>query len=358
MTKSTIGPAQPPASGTPAAADHAPADAQLVRRLREFSRGFTRVIGALDYGHRLGTPFSLPEARVLYELSRGRWTRVAELRRELDMDAGQLSRLLARIEMAGLIRRERDAEDSRRQLVTLSPEGRKAAALLDDRSTRAVGELVGGLSPAERRRLLGTLSTASRLLGIPTDRGADFRLRAPEPGEFGWVIQRHGALYAAEYGWNTAFEALVAKVVAEFAAGHDPAREAAWIAEWEGEPVGSVFCVDEKAERSGGVPTARLRLLLVEPHARGLGIGRALVDECLRFARAAGYRRMVLWTNDVLASARRIYQAAGFTLVATRPHRDFGPEERGQDWELPLTREEDRPTESAEPPESTESTEG
>ncbi|RKN42493.1 bifunctional helix-turn-helix transcriptional regulator/GNAT family N-acetyltransferase [Streptomyces hoynatensis] len=309
----------------------------LVRRLREFSRGFTRVIGALDYGHRLGTPYSLPEARVLYELARGEWTRVAELRRELDMDAGQLSRLLARSEESGLIRRERDAGDSRRQLVALSPRGREAAALLDDRSTKAVGELVGGLSPAEHGRLLAALSTASRLLRIPADTAADFRLRPPQPGELGWVIQRHGALYTAEYGWNGAFEALVAKVVAEFAAGHDPEREAAWIAEWEGEPVGSVFCVDEGAERAGGVPTARLRLLLVEPHARGLGIGRALVEECLRFARAAGYRRVVLWTNDVLVSARRIYQAAGFTLVATRPHTDFGPEERGQDWELTLT---------------------
>ncbi|MDT0344632.1 bifunctional helix-turn-helix transcriptional regulator/GNAT family N-acetyltransferase [Streptomyces litchfieldiae] len=305
---------------------------EIVARLRAFNRDYTRLIGALDYEHRLGTPHSLPEARVLYELARRERTPVTTLRQDLDMDPGQLSRLLTRAEQAGLVRRERDPDDSRRQLVRPTGAGRAAADLLDTRSTAATAALVEKLSPAERAHLDAALRTVSRLLGL-TARPETFRLRAPGPGDLGWVIQRHGALYTAEYGWNAAFEALVAEVVARYAADHDPAREGAWIAEHDGEPVGSVFCVAEP----GDPGTARLRLLLVEPHARGLGAGRALVARCVDFARETGHRRLVLWTNDVLTSARRIYEAAGFVLTRTRPHEMFGRPETGQEWELDLT---------------------
>lgn len=318
-----------------------PGDAETVRRIREFNRDYTRLIGALDYEHRLGTPYSLPQARVLYELAHGGQTPVSELRRRLDMDAGQLSRLLSRAETDGLVTRERDPKDSRRQLIRLTAAGRQAAAVLDRRSTEVIGALVRGLTTAERQLLLSALGTVSGLLRLDAPRpGArrPVRLRPPLAGELGWVVQRHGALYAAEYGWGESFEALVADVVARYARDHDPAREAAWIAELDGTPVGSVFCVDESREQPVAVPTARLRLLLVEPHARGHGVGRALVEECVRFARRAGYARLVLWTNEVLASARRIYQGVGFTLRHSQPHRRFGREEVGQDWELDLAR--------------------
>ena len=310
----------------------APDSAELVGSLREFSREYTRLIGALDYRHRLGTPHSLPEARVLYELAAGRRVPVAALRERLDMDAGQLSRLLTNAERKGLIGRERDPADSRRQLVGLSGAGREAARLLDRRADETTGALVRDLSPAERERLRSALRVVALLLGL-RGRPTGHLLRSPGPGELGWVIQRHGALYTAEYGWNAAFEALVAEVVAAFARDHDPQREAAWIAEWDGEPVGSVFCVAEP----GQPDTARLRLLLVEPHARGLGIGAALVDRCLAFARETGHRRMVLWTNASLTSAHRLYQAAGFTVTHSAPHTLFGPEETGQTWSLDLT---------------------
>ncbi|MBL1066688.1 helix-turn-helix domain-containing GNAT family N-acetyltransferase [Streptomyces sp. 7-21] len=313
--------------------------ADAVERVREFNRGYTRLIGALDYEHRLGTPYSLPQARVLYELARYEETPLARLRGDLGMDPGQLSRLLSQAEADGLVTRRRDPGDSRRQIVRLTPAGREAAALLERRSQEATGALLDPLSDADRTRLLAALRTVSSLLGL-TPRPTSFRLRPPGPGDLGWVIQRHGALYTAEYGWNEAFEALVADVVARYARHRDPAREAAWIAELAGEPVGCVFCVAEepagKEENGQESPTARLRLLLVEPHARGLGIGRALAEECVAFARRAGYRRVVLWTNEVLASARRIYQDLGFTLTASAPHERFGRPETGQDWELVL----------------------
>jgi DNA-binding MarR family transcriptional regulator/GNAT superfamily N-acetyltransferase len=313
-----------------------------VRLIREFNRGYTRIIGALDYEHRLGTPYSLPQARVLYELAQHPRTPLGELRRRLEIDPGQLSRLLARAEEDGLLTRERDQADSRRQLVRLTGTGREAAALLERRSKETTGALVERLSAAQRERLLAALATVSGLLRLTPERpadeeGAPFRLRPPLPGELGWVVQRHGALYTVEYGWSEAFEAMVADVVARYAGNHDPKREAVWIAELDGSPVGSVLCVDEAREHEVEVPTARLRLLLVEPRARGLGIGNALVAECVRFARQAGYERMVLWTNDALTSARKIYQAAGFTLAASAPHTLFGRRETGQDWELDLT---------------------
>jgi DNA-binding MarR family transcriptional regulator/GNAT superfamily N-acetyltransferase len=305
---------------------------RIVREIRAFNRDYTRLIGALDYEHRLGTPYSLPEARVLYELSRRELTAVTELRQDLDMDPGQLSRLLARLEERHLVTRERDAHDTRRQVVRLTGAGREAAALLDARSREAVGALVARLPPREVERLTAALRTVGRLLDGGAS-GGQCVLRAPGPGDLGWVIERHGAVYAGQFGWDGRFEALVAGVVADYARTRDPAREAAWIAEVDGERVGSIFCVDDGAS-GDGTPTARLRLLLVEPHARGLGVGGRLVGECLRFARGAGYGRMVLWTNDVLTSARRIYEGAGFRLVREEPHAMFGPPMVGQDWAL------------------------
>jgi DNA-binding MarR family transcriptional regulator/GNAT superfamily N-acetyltransferase len=305
---------------SPAAAD--------VAAIRAFNRFYTARIGALRDGL-LATAHPLPEARVLYELGQREQTDVVALRRTLELDGGYLSRLLARLEEQGFIARERAAGDARRQVVALTNDGRDAYETLDARSAAEIGTLLDGLAAADRARLRTAMDTVREVLdGAP--RPAAFALRPPRPGDYGWVVQRHGALYAEEYGWDESFEALVARVVADYAEDHDPAREAAWIAEVSGRPVGSIFCV-RKDER-----TAKLRLLLVEPSARGLGVGRALVDECVRFARAAGYAELVLWTNDVLAGARRLYERAGFTLIKAEAYRGFGHDLVGEDWALAL----------------------
>jgi DNA-binding MarR family transcriptional regulator/GNAT superfamily N-acetyltransferase len=298
-----------------------------VAAVRAFNRFYTGVIGVLDEGL-LDSPYSLTEARVIFELAQRERTEVPELRRRLGLDAGYLSRILARFAADGLVRRDRSAADGRRQVVRLTTAGRRAYRTLDRRSAEQVGKLLAPLPPEGQARLVGAMATIHDLLGEAQPVG--YVLRAPRPGELGWVVQRHGALYAAEYGWDQTFEALVAQVVGDYATGRDPAREAAWIADRGGEPVGSVFCVRKDDEM------AQLRLLLVEPSARGLGIGAGLVEECLRFAQAAGYRRIVLWTNDVLHAARRIYERAGFTLVASTPHHSFGRDLVGQTWERAL----------------------
>jgi DNA-binding MarR family transcriptional regulator/GNAT superfamily N-acetyltransferase len=299
-----------------------------VAAIRAFNRFYTARIGALRDGL-LATAHPLPEARVLYELGQRGTTDAGDLRRSLELDAGYLSRLLARLEQQGLLARERSRDDARRQVVALTPAGRDAYATLDARSAAEIGTLLDGLADGDRARLRAAMDTVRDVLdGAP--RPAPFALRAPRPGDYGWVVQRHGALYAEEYGWNETFEALVAGLVADYAQDHDPAREAAWIAEVAGRPVGSIFCVRRDAR------TAKLRMLLVEPSARGLGVGAALVDQCVRFAREAGYAELVLWTNDVLTGARRLYERAGFTLVASGPHRAFGHDLVGEDWALPL----------------------
>jgi DNA-binding MarR family transcriptional regulator/GNAT superfamily N-acetyltransferase len=299
-----------------------------VAAIRAFNRFYTARIGALRDGL-LATAHPLPEARVLYELGQRGTTDAGDLRRSLELDAGYLSRLLARLEQQGLLARERSRDDARRQVVALTPAGRDAYATLDARSAAEIGTLLDGLADGDRARLRAAMDTVRDVLdGAP--RPAPFALRAPRPGDYGWVVQRHGALYAEEYGWNETFEALVAGLVADYAQEHDPAREAAWIAEVAGRPVGSIFCVRRDAR------TAKLRMLLVEPSARGLGVGAALVDQCVRFAREAGYAELVLWTNDVLTGARRLYERAGFTLVASGAHRAFGHDLVGEDWALPL----------------------
>jgi DNA-binding MarR family transcriptional regulator/GNAT superfamily N-acetyltransferase len=297
--------------------------------VRAFNRFHTSWIGALDYAGRLGTPYSLTEARVLYELSRADVLAVTRLREELRAERAHLSRVLTRLEEAGLLLREEHPTDRRAHLVRLSTEGQRAAALLDERSQEATGEMVEPLGDGRRRRLTAALRTAQEVLSRP-DPGT-VTLRGPEPGDLGWVIQRNAVVYAEEFGWNTEYEALVARIVADFAGGHDPEREALWIAELDGEPAGCVFCVRDEAP-----DTARLRLLLVEPEARGNRIGEALVGRCVDFARGAGYRELVLWTNDVLAAARKIYQRTGFELVAQQPHHSFGHDLVGQDWRLVL----------------------
>ncbi|MGV9316764.1 bifunctional helix-turn-helix transcriptional regulator/GNAT family N-acetyltransferase [Streptomyces sp. NPDC003691] len=304
----------------------------VVQEIRAFNRFYTNLIGALDYGRHLYTPYTLTESRVLYELAHSPRTDAADLRIELSLDAGYLSRMLGKFERDGLVERAPSKEDGRRRSITLTGQGRRAATLLDERSREAVGTLVSRMPAGERERLAGALRTVRETLEHARPPGAgEPVLRGPAPGELGWTVARHGALYAAEYGWNTEFEGKVARIVADFAEGHDPARERMWIAELDGRPAGSVMCV-----RDGAPETARLRLLLVEPGARGHGIGERLVAAVVRFARDAGYRELVLWTNDVLTGARRIYERSGFTLVAEEPHHSFGVDLVGQDWRLVL----------------------
>jgi DNA-binding MarR family transcriptional regulator/GNAT superfamily N-acetyltransferase len=299
--------------------------AQRIDAVRAFNRFYTRLIGVVSEGL-LETPYSLTEARVIFELAQRDLCEVADLRRSLDLDAGYLSRILSRFAADGLIRRERSADDARRQVTGLTGRGREVFRDLDARSGEQIGEILAGLPEEDQRRLVGAMEAIEGILGEGR-KPQMYVLRPLGPGDFGWVVQRHGALYAAEYGWDVTFEALVARVVADYVEG---GRGDAWIAEVDGEPAGCVFCVP-KDER-----VAQLRLLLVEPSARGLGIGGRLVEECVRYARQHGYEELVLWTNDVLASARRIYQRAGFELMDEGPHHSFGHDLVEQTWRLKL----------------------
>ncbi|MEO3925484.1 bifunctional helix-turn-helix transcriptional regulator/GNAT family N-acetyltransferase [Micromonosporaceae bacterium B7E4] len=292
--------------------------------VRDFNRFYTRIIGALDEGL-VHTPFSLTDARVIYELAQRPATEVPELRRELALDPGYLSRILSRFAVDGLVDRSQSPVDARRQVVTLTEAGRAAYDLLNQRTQTEIESLLTRLPVADRERLVEAMRTIRGVLGEAVPPRA-YLLRPVGPGDLGWVVHRHGVRYAEEYGWDVTFEALVARIVAEYVEGRDPRREEAWIAELDGAPVGCVFCVRRDDE------VAQLRLLLVEPEARGLGIGSRLVDECLRFARRAGYREIMLWTNDVLADARRIYEKAGFELREQAPHHSFGHDLVEQTW--------------------------
>ncbi len=301
-----------------------------VSAVRAFNRFYTKRIGLLGDGY-LRTRFSLAEARIIYELAQAASHEVVELRRRLELDPGYLSRILARFERRGLVSRSRLAADRRRQVVRLTGRGRAAFRTLDRRSSEELREALAGRSERDQGRLLAAMAAIEAILGEgEREDGAELVIRAPEPGDHGWVIERHGALYAEEHGWGPAFEGLVAAVVAGFASEHDPDREGAWIAELDGERVGSVYCTRRSEE------VAQLRLLLVEPWARGRGIGSRLVDDCIEFARAAGYERMMLWTNSSLTSARRIYEAAGFRLTSEEPHGAFDPGTVGQYFWLEL----------------------
>ena len=300
-----------------------------VDAVRRFNRFYTRRVGALRAGL-LGSPHPLPEARLLYELGSRGTCSAADLARDLDLDAGYLSRLLQSLKRRGLLRAARSTQDARRSELCLTARGRKAFAQLDSRSRDEVAGMLGGLAGGERERLVGAMKTVEGLLEGKSSPENSISLRGHRPGDIGWVVSRHGALYAAEYGWDERFEALVAEIAAGFINRFDPKLERCWIAELAGEPVGSVFVV--KQSRS----VAKLRLLLVEPSARGAGLGRRLVDECIVFARAKGYKKLVLWTQSNLAAARAIYKAQGFKLVSTEKHHSFGARLTGEYWELKL----------------------
>lgn len=300
-----------------------------IAAVRAFNRSYTKFLGALNE-HLLSTPYSLTEARVLFELGQRDETEVAALRQATGLDAGYLSRLLSRFEDNGHVRRDRSGSDARRQVIRLTNKGRDAFRVLDTKSVGQIRDLLADLTDDEQVRLLEAMEMIRNRVDRPTTR-PDVALRDPAPGDFGWVIERNGALYAAEHGFDSSYEALVARIVASYLDKHDPDRERAWIAELNGERVGAVFCVREDET------TAKLRLLHVEPSARGAGVGSVLVDECVRFAKSVGYREMVLWTVSLLAPARRIYQRAGFTLVEEDTAQRFGKELTGQTWRLRLT---------------------
>ena len=300
-----------------------------IAAVRRFNRFYTQKIGVLQEGL-LESPFSLAEARVLYELARRDQPTATEIARDLSVDPGYLSRILRGFQRRGLLRREPMASDARQRRLSLTPTGRKAFAPLDTRSREEIGRLLASLPDPDQRRLVAAMAEVERLLGPASPSKVPYMLRPPAPGDIGWVISRHGALYAQEYGFDQDFEALVAKIAAGFITECDPRRERCWIAEREDEPVGSVFLV------TGSEAIAKLRLLLVEPSARGLGIGARLVAECIRFARHAGYREITLWTQSVLVAARRIYQAAGFQLTRSEPHHSFGRDLVGETWDLTL----------------------
>lgn len=300
-----------------------------VDAVRGFNRFYTRQIGVLREGL-LGSPFTLTEVRILYELARREQLTAAELGRDLGLDAGYLSRTLGGFERRGLITKARSATDGRRSLLSLTARGRRAFAPLNARAHDEVAAMLGHLTASEQDRLIGAMHVIETLLGRRPESKVPYLLRPHRPGDMGWVIHRHGALYAEEYGWDETFEALVAGIAAKFIREFKPKRERCWIAEREGEIVGSVFLVEKSKT------VAQLRLMYVEPKARGLGIGGRLADECVRFAKQVGYRKVVLWTNSVLLAARHIYHKAGFRLIHSEPHLSFGHDLIGETWELEL----------------------
>jgi len=308
-----------------------------VASVRRFSRFYTRKIGVLHEGL-LGSPLSLTEGRVIWELAQRERARASELAAELGLDTGYLSRILGGFEKRGLIDRRPSERDGRQIVIALTEAGAALYATIDTSSRDAVAALLGELDGSDQDRLVAALETAEQLLGQGRKpAGPAYILRPHQPGDMGWIIHRHGVLYAEEYGLDQTFEALVARIAAGFIENFDAVRERCWIAERGGAIVGSVLLVKDCDE------VAKLRLLYVEPAARGLGIGSRLVGECIRFARLARYRKITLWTNDVLVSARRIYQAAGFRLVSEEPHQSFGRDLVGQFWELALPSSEHPP---------------
>jgi DNA-binding MarR family transcriptional regulator/N-acetylglutamate synthase-like GNAT family acetyltransferase len=303
---------------------------EAIAAVRAFNRFYTERIGVLREGY-LDSPFSLAQVRVLYELAHRERTTAGELARDLGLDPGYVSRIVRGFERQGLVERRRSEADRRQSDLWLTGAGRAAFAPLDKRSHDDVGALLADLSDAERRRLVGAMATIERLLGGRPEPRVPYLLRPHGPGDTGWVVARHGFLYAQEYRFDERFEALVAEIVAHFLRDFDPKRERCWIAEREGENVGCVFLVKQDEA------VAKLRLFLVEPSARGLGIGTRLVDECVRFARFAGYRRVTLWTQSILLAARRIYARAGFQLVHAEPQPNFGRDDLvAETWELAL----------------------
>ena len=302
---------------------------QQVEAIRGFNRFYTRQIGVLQE-KLLRSPFSLSEARIIYELAHHEKTTATELINELGLDAGYLSRILRSFMKRGFIDKKPSESDARQSLLWLTEQGQEVFANLNAASHNEIEAMLTSLSEEERNRLIEAMRTIERLLGAQPERKVSYILRSPQPGDMGWVVHRHGVLYAREYGWDEQFEALVADIVAKFIQHYDPKRERCWIAEKDSENVGSVFLVKQSDT------VAKLRLLLVEPKARGLEIGTRLVNECVRFARQAGYAKITLWTNNVLLAARHIYEKTDFRLVHEEPHHSFGHDLIGETWELEL----------------------
>eukprot|EP01133_Synstelium_polycarpum_P018439 gene18439-22067_t len=288
--------------------------------VRRFNRFYTRQIGVL-HEHLLDSPFSLTEVRILYELAHRNDLTSADLCRELGLNAGYLSRVISGFDKQGLIAKTRSPTDARATRLQLTDAGQRTLAPLVDASRRDVAAMLARLPPTAQQDLVAAMEQIENLLGQPSQ---SYLLRNPQPGDMGWIIHRQAVLYAQEYGWNSEYEALVADILARFVREFDPARERCWIAEQDGKVIGSVFVVRQDDT------TAKLRLLYVDPCARGLGIGSRLVDECLRFSRQVGYTKMVLWTNSILTDARRIYDKAGFRLVEEEAHHSFGKDLVGQ----------------------------
>jgi DNA-binding MarR family transcriptional regulator/N-acetylglutamate synthase-like GNAT family acetyltransferase len=299
-----------------------------ISEIRSFNRFYTRWVGALDR-HHLGTSFSLAEARVLYELAHQPGLIARDIVNRLGLDPGYLSRMLKRFEADGLVQRRKDAADGRATAVSLTAVGEALFAELDRKAAATIQEAIAPLTEPERERLTTAMGLISHLTAKEPG-SAEVGLREPRSGDYGWAIERHGIIYETEFGWGPRFEGLVAELFGRFATRHNPDRERCWIAELNGERVGCVFVVERERD------VAQLRCLLVEPKARGHGVGRKLVEACLSFARDAGYARIMLWTNKGLDSARKIYESVGFELVEEQPHEDFGVPLIGQSWEKTL----------------------
>ena len=297
--------------------------------IREFNRFYTQRIGVLGQ-HYVDSDCSLTEVRVLYEITHRDDALAIDLVRDLGLDAGYLSRILARFQKRGWLKRERSRDDARKSFLRLTPRGRKMFTSLEQRTRDEIGELLAPLPAEHQLKLQGHLQHIQALLGKAQAAGVDVVLREHRPGDIGWIVQKHGLLYAQEYGWNDQFEALVAEICAQFLQKFDPSGERCWIAERDGVPVGCIMLIRHSRT------VAKLRLLLVESSQRGLGVGGRLVDACLSFARQAGYRTVTLWTQSMLVSARRIYEAQGFKLVKSEPHESFGAKLIGETWELTL----------------------
>jgi DNA-binding MarR family transcriptional regulator/GNAT superfamily N-acetyltransferase len=306
--------------------DHS--DGQIAA-VRAFNRFYTRKLGVLDQ-QLLKSPYSLSEARVLYELAHREDLSAKEIGSELGLDAGYLSRIVQNFDENGLITRKPLPSDRRQYRLSLTAKGRQAFAKLERSSQEDVGAMLAALPAGGSQRLVGAMAEIERLLGAPDAPPPAAILRGPRPGDMGWVVQSHGALYAAEYGFDSSFEGLVAEITAKFLASFDASRERCWIAELDGAQVGSIFLVRHSDD------VAKIRLLIVDPAGRGQRLGQRLIAECIAFAKACGYRKITLWTQSILLAARKIYQDAGFVLVATEPHRSFGQSLIGETWELEL----------------------
>ncbi len=306
-----------------------PISPDAVHAVRRFNRLYTRQIGLLNEGL-LNSKYSLTEVRVLYEIANRDKTTATELGANLSLDAGYLSRILRKFQDNGLIERTPSESDARQMLLTLSEKGRAEFQPLDTASNAEVEALLAKLTAEEQHQLLGSMTRIERLLQLDPKPAEPYLLRPHQPGDIGWIIHRHGVIYAQEYGWNEEFEALVAEIAAEFIKNFDSSRERCWIAERDGDIVGCVFLVKKDDQ------IAKLRMLLVEPKARGFGLGRRLVNECIRFAKQAGYKKITLWTQSNLTAARKIYEDAGFHLVSQQKHRSFGKELVAETWDKTL----------------------